>query len=193
MRRTADHNPELALGTVRFSEVDVRILELPASQGVRLDGLVGLDLLRRMPVTIDFRTQTIQFGTVPPLRHSQSFYPRFPFIPLNLTVNGEVLRVVVDTGAVGLMLYGKAIRDRFQFPRNGSTETWPYAGGRVKMDPVLVQGLAIGETACGDLTARVIRDGKSGNRQVMGNLGIQSLGLAAIQLDLQAGHLGWEE
>jgi hypothetical protein len=61
------------------------------------------------------------------------------------------------------------------------------------MDPVLVQGLAIGETSCGDLTARVIRDGESGNRQVMGNLGIQSLGLSAIQLDLQAGRLGWEE
>ena len=61
------------------------------------------------------------------------------------------------------------------------------------MDQVLVRGLAIGETSSGDLTPRVIRDGESGNMQGMANLGVRSLGLVAIQLDVPAGWLGWEE
>jgi hypothetical protein len=122
-----------------------------------------------------------------------AFSPDGRQIAFNSNRDGDYDIYVVDTGAAGLMFYGKAIRDRFQFPRNGSTETWPYAGGRVKMDPVLIQGLSIGETPCSDLAGRVIRDGESGNPLVMGNLGIQSLGLSAIQLDLQAGRLGWEE
>lgn len=193
VRATEATVAEIRMGELRFSGIDVRIADLPVLTGLQLDGLIGLDFLRQSPVTIDFRSQTIQFGSNRTLQNSLRFYPGFPFIPINLKVQGEVLRVVVDTGAAGLMLYGKAIRGRFKFPRNGRTETRPYAGGRCKMDTVLVQRLTLGESSWDDVTARILRDEESGNEQVMGNLGVQSLGLSAIQLDLQAGRLSWEQ
>ncbi|UCF36982.1 MAG: aspartyl protease family protein [Acidobacteriota bacterium] len=184
--------PNLELGNVHFDQVEAHITDLPAIRGLELDGLIGLDLLKRTTITIDFQSKAIRFGQVDRLQNSASFYRGLPFLPITLAVAGKPLRVILDTGSAGLVLYEEAVRGRIEFKTNGKTEYRPHAGGRVKLKQASVRQVTLGETLWDELPALLLTGTRSGNQHAMGNLGVTSLRLALLHLDFQAGRLSWE-
>jgi predicted aspartyl protease len=184
--------PRLKMGNVDVEHVEARIIGLPDIRGVQLDGLIGLDFLKRTTVSFDFQNKEIRFGDDNRLKNSLQFYSGFSFIPLTLNVSGIPVRVILDSGSSGLILYKEAIKDRIQYRRTGKTEYRPHSGGRVKLEEAYVNRVVLGETVWDELPALLLPGSISGNQHAMGNLGISSLGFSALQIDFEGGLLSWE-
>jgi predicted aspartyl protease len=182
----------LVLGETEFEQVEARVADLPRVAGMKLDGLIGLDVLRRTAVTLDFTREELVLGRVRDLSNSTRFYSGLPFIPVTMTVNGKALRLSLDTGACGLLLYDGAAIKQFQIHRTNRVEYRDQVGGRIKMQEIALSDVAFANSSWGKLPAYLINIKQSGNENVMGNLGVIPLGLKILQFDFETGQLGWE-
>lgn len=183
----------LSLGEVSFENVEARLADSSGFMGLPLDGLIGLDLLRRVPVRLDFTRRELSFGQVRVLPHATRFYSGLNFIPVTMRVQNRVLRLTLDTGACGLMLYHTAVKDRFEMRKTDRIEYRSHAGGRLRMEEVAVSGVSLGASTWDELPGYLMYGTESGNEHVMGNLGPSCLGLKVLQLDFEKGELSWQD
>jgi hypothetical protein len=182
----------LALSQVKFERIEARLCDMPKVDGLRLDGLIGLNVLRRTTVTLDFETGDLILGHTRQLPNTTRFYAGLTFIPVTMTVEGKALRLALDTAACGLVLYDGAVKDKFKIHHTHRFEHRDQVGGRVKMEEILLTDVALGGSLWVELPAYLMNRKQSGTENVMGNLGVISLGLKALQFDFETGQLGWE-
>lgn len=103
--------PELQVGPLRAEGLRVMVVDLPKYSDVAngVDGIIGLDLLSRSnKLTIDYSKKRIYFelavkGSVRPV-------PGCFVVPA--VVQGLVIRLGVDTGVSGIVLYGDRLKNR---------------------------------------------------------------------------------
>lgn len=134
--------PELQVGPLRAKGVRVMVVDLPKysefAQGV--DGIVGLDLLSRSDkFTIDYRKKTIYFE----LTANGSSRPVPGCFVVPVIVQGLVIRLEVDTGASGIILYGNRLKKHLVKMR---TEGEPKTAtmGRIAGTMVTLPGVKLG-------------------------------------------------
>ena len=98
----------VTVGPVTARSVPVFIADLSHSLkdvGMRIDALVGLDVLKGADFVIDYRSHRIIFGPAPRYRDSVSFEADPPFIFVAMDIDGKAKRLLVDTGAEGLFIF----------------------------------------------------------------------------------------
>lgn len=91
---------------------------LTNTQGVTPDGIVGLDVLRGRCFTIDYSAQRVLFRPHARWDASLRFDRQSPYLVVNTLVDSIPFRVIVDTGAEGMLLFERAI-PRTWVPRPG--------------------------------------------------------------------------
>lgn len=107
--------PILELGSMRFEQVPAWVAQLSfpdARRMLRIDALIGLDLLKRTNLSVDFESRKISFG---PITHTESvmpFYAGLPFLVLPLYVQDQPVRLLLDTGARDLILFRRRVDGR---------------------------------------------------------------------------------
>lgn len=106
---------ELRFGGIRFKDAQVDVMsEMPDIFGRSIDGILGMDLMRRCDVlSMNFTTKG---GATPTLRMGRSSMPNgtgtlelpFTFVNSHLTVDGKLneslVHFVMDTGCPGIIL-----------------------------------------------------------------------------------------
>ena len=75
----------------------------------RIDALIGLELLRKTGLVIDYQTQTLTFGPVVHTGSPLAFYNKFPFVPVTLVVRGRTVNLLLDTGFSDLVLFTRSV------------------------------------------------------------------------------------
>jgi predicted aspartyl protease len=182
----------LALSQVEFEHIEARLFNMPRVDGLRLDGLIGLDVLKRTTVTLDFEKGELLLGQPRQLPYNTRFYAGLTFIPVTMTVEGKALRLALDTAACGLVLYDGAVKDKFEIHQSHRFEYRGQVGGQVKMEEIFLMNVALEDALWEELPAYLMHRKQGGTESVMGNLGVISLGLKALQFDFETGQLGWE-
>jgi predicted aspartyl protease len=187
------HLPELSLGPVLFESVPVLIADLRLHFGFRVDALIGLELLRRKPLSIDFVHQEITFA---PVHHPESalrFYSEAPSIYLPVTAdNGSNLHLVLDTGTAMLVLYPERVGDQILIHRKGKRESFLVAGqSLIHLEQVSLARLAIGATEWKNLPAHLQENTGDGRPHVYGIVGPLALGLKTLNLDFERSLISW--
>jgi predicted aspartyl protease len=183
---------QLSLGDIQFEGVEARIADLPQLKGVRLDGLIGLDLLKRSTVTFDFTHSQMSFGQPRDLSESAGFYSKLPFIPVAMKIQGEILHLSLDTGTSGLTLYQAEIEERLPIRHTNRVEYTRQVGGVVETEWVILKDVSLGTSFWKELPSELIAGRESSNQSIVGNLGISSLGFKVLQLDFEKGQMSWE-
>lgn len=100
--------PSLQLGPLQTARVPVVVQNLSSLQealSVRIDAIVGLDVLSRRSFTVDYEARKLIWGLVEPLPDTVTCDPRFPYPTVPLRIGDRTLRVFVDTGAQELALF----------------------------------------------------------------------------------------
>lgn len=108
--------PQVELGPITADSLDGIAADLSALKGklgVHPDLLIGMDLLHRSNLVIDYKARVLTFGTIASLSHQAKLSPNERFAIVESTISGKAVRLQVDTGLNGILLYKRvAFNDR---------------------------------------------------------------------------------
>jgi hypothetical protein len=142
--------PTLEIGPIHVTGLRSLVDDLSAvSQkfGVRIDALIGLDVLSHSSFRIDYAARKIFFGPVDPLPSSAPFELVDSMVCLDLRAGRQPLRLLVDTGAQNLLLLGARIS--WLSGRTGRTSEFTNLGGNFTLREIRLDGLQLGDTDLG--------------------------------------------
>jgi predicted aspartyl protease len=188
--------PNLRLGPVRATSLPGLAQDLSSIEkvlGVRIDAIVGFDVLSLSSFSIDYKSKKIIFG---PIKPSPAAIPLGPG-PLTFTVELQVLdeqiRLLVDTGAADLLLFDCQLSGRLrELPTRGAKRSSNSTQSQFELKEVSLPSVRLGVTDFGLRKAFVLDDNTVCGRSFDGVVGPLSLGLKWIAFDLEHRNFSWE-
>jgi predicted aspartyl protease len=179
---------ELQIGPIRKRAVPAIVKDLSyfkRDYGLSVDAVIGLDVLGEVSFRLDYRAKRLIFGRVPAegiVVHAEAGWP---LVVVNVQMQKQRLRLLVDTGAAGLILFGKRVdtrRMQFELARRARADN---LGGRVNATAVRdVDVVLQGKHVRADTAFLVRDDGEL--KEFDGLLGIGTLGFRALSYDRQS-------
>jgi len=185
--------PEIRLGPIHRENLPVVILDLAqfVHAPIRIDAIVGLDLLRLESFTLDYRARKVIFGVPPRLKHATGMGSKQPYLSVKANIGGHTVRLLVDTGATGVALYSACSDLPFDGKSGEQQVTWPSVQGRITAEKRVVPRINLGGVKLG--TTVLILDGGPGSQfEIDGYLGTKSLNAKRLAFDFQDDVFGWE-
>jgi predicted aspartyl protease len=182
--------PELRVGPLELRDLPVLVGDLKQfselAQGV--DAIVGLDLLRSSEsIKIDYPGRRVTFRL-------SAGRPADSRLPLALTValptQGQRVRLIVDTGLEGLLLFEDRIERHL--PQLKLGEHSAAAAGRLKGQAATLSGIELGPNL--ERTTVLLLRGapRSLPSDIDGYLGLHTLHAQIIELDFRSNTLRWQ-
>jgi Aspartyl protease len=180
------------IGSLTSGPVPVGVGDLSYLAGVRIDAIVGLDVLARTNFSIDYHARTLKFG---PEARENAVAPLeivWPFVTVRMTIGGEQMRLLVDTGSSDLVLFKTRMPAALSHAPWRGDKTVEYASGATRLRRLDLQQAILGPDVWDKLPAWAIDRVPHGYPpSIDGVLGVLSLGCARVRFDFDRGELGW--
>jgi hypothetical protein len=186
--------PSVQIGTLRAKSLPVLIRDLSFLQrdlGIRIDAVIGLDVLSLSNFSINYTTKRIVFGVTPVSGSSVPFQSAPPWLTVRMEVDGVSIDLLLDTAASGILLFQSRIRDRLPQLISLGERKSSNMGGDFRLQSVILARTKFGETDLGQENAFVVEDQEDESREFDGLLGPSALGLKQIAFDFQRHTLSW--
>lgn len=186
--------PSLELGPIRVESLPVLAQDLSFFQkilGHKVDGIVGLDVLRKSNFTINFRSKEMIFGGTEKLKFSARFDTDTPVVTIRTRFQERRLRLVVDTGSPDLMLFQSRVPDTAGFQLLGMEDVSDVSG-TFQRRKVRIPDVYFGEEAVGAQVTFVVDDRKDRGDDFDGVWGIRGPQLWKIGFDFEQRTFRWE-
>jgi len=198
--------PGLQVGPItvdRLEGIATDLSSLTAELGIRPQVLIGMDLLHRTSFAIDYRSRRLVFGPAPLLAHNAPLVPMasedppWRFVLIESRIGGQKVRLQVDSGFDGLLLY----RDRLsrQIRDEGATRAaWARSESQVAHlgQSLMASNFDAPSVKIGDWQAphnQLVVDGPPpGSTPFDGLIGTAFLSQRRIAFDFENGMLYWE-
>jgi predicted aspartyl protease len=179
------------IGPVRSGPVPAGVSDLSYLQGVRIDAIVGLDVLARTSFLIDYRTRKLTFAPegredwVAPLELA------WPFLTVRMTIGGQQVRLLVDTGSPDIVLYKSRLPAAVSDVPWKGDKTVQYASGVARLRRLELRQVGLGEHVFDKLEAWALdRVPRGRPTSIDGVLGVLSLGCTRVRFDFERSELG---
>ncbi len=135
---------EIELGPIAARGVNVLVEDLSFLEkglGVRVDALIGLDVLRPNNFIIDYGAHTLSFGTAALGSDAVAFSHGAAFVKLGMVLNGRPMELLLDTAASSLILF----RARWpELVNSGRVQHSMNLGGDLTREPLTLNTLDLG-------------------------------------------------
>jgi predicted aspartyl protease len=182
------------IGALQSGPVPAGVGDLSYLEGVRIDAIVGLDVLARASLRIDYKTRRLSFG---PVDREDSIAPLeviWPFLTVRMTIAGQPVRLLVDTGSSDLVLFKTRMPAALADAPWRGDKTVQYASGPARLRRLELRQAGLGAHVWDKLLAwaldRVPQGYPSG---IDGVLGVRALGCQRVTFDFERNELGWSE
>jgi Aspartyl protease len=186
--------PSLKIGPLRAEFLPVLVRDLAFLQrglGIRIDAVIGLDVLSLSNFNIDYTTKRIVFGAAPVYGSSAPLQSTPPWLTVRMEVDGVSIHLLLDTAASGIILFQSRIRNRLPELISLGERMSSNMGGDVRLQRVILARTKFGETDFGQENAFVVEDQENESREFDGLLGPSALGLKQIAFDFQHHTFSW--
>lgn len=186
--------PDIGIGYFRVKELRVYVADLTrfSTFAGDADALIGLDLLGASRFTIDYAAHEVTFDSM-----RRPATPTDPDDPLCMTaviqVQGRPVRLIVDTGIKGVILYKDRLWRSVPHLRILDSAEGVNVGRRLHANRVILPDARIGGTVK-NLVAILI-PGPPKNAlpdDINGFMGVSELGARILTLDFVGKSLSWE-
>lgn len=154
--------PSLSLGPLRVESIPVLAEDLSFLQkalGIKVHGIVGMDVLRKSSFTINYKSKEILFGAPERLTYFVPFETDTPVVTVRIGFQDRRLRMVVDSGGPDLSLFRSRVSEPTGLQALG-TESVADAGGTFQRTKVQIPELHIGKQTVGAQMAFLVDDRK---------------------------------
>ena len=140
--------PSVDVGPIHAPAVRAMTADLSAASqafGIRIDALIGLDVLQHSSFRIDYRAKRIFFSEVEPLPFSVPFRWTDGLLSISLQVNSGTLRMLVDTGAQSTLL----LAPQPEVAKQGHNREFTNLGGNFSLREVKLDSVQLGDFELG--------------------------------------------
>jgi predicted aspartyl protease len=186
--------PRIQIGPLRADPITGVVEDLSfveRSLGISLGGIAGLDILRSSSFTIDYRRQRIVFGPVAASEKAVHFETQIPYLSVKATIEGQEVRLLVDSGTWGLLVYRNRLRiapKQLHVDPNASIST---AGGTTHVRWLSTE-VSIGKGSLGARNVAIADVDSDPQNDFDGFLGPATIGFRKVSFDFENGLFGWE-
>jgi len=180
------------IGARQPGSVPAGVSDLSYLEGVRIDAIVGLDVLARTSFSIDYRKRVLRFS---PGGREESVAPLelvWPFLTVQMTIGGQQVRLLVDTGSSDLVLFKSRLPAALsRIPWRGD-KTVQYASGVARLQRLDLRQVRLGARVWETLPAWALdRVPDRYPPSIDGVLGVPALGCQRVQFDFERSELAW--
>jgi predicted aspartyl protease len=189
--------PEFRLGPIYATGARAYVQDLSFAEkalGVRIDAIVGLDLLGHGGLSIDYRSKQLLFGQIELPHWVASFASGSPQVIVDLRIDERPVRLLVDTGAQYLILFDQKGVDQLgesAFRPQTEAQTISNFGGDVQLRLVHLADVSVGGMEFRDQPAYLTQANSGAVFDFDGVLGVAALNLQRIDFDFERGRVGW--
>jgi predicted aspartyl protease len=138
--------PDLAVGPIHATKVRSIVQDLSdvsRRAGVRIDALVGLNVLAHSSFRIDYGAKKVIFGPVDPLPSSVPFHLANGRLCVDLQAGSKPVRMLVDTGAEKVVLLGSHVP---WISHSDRARAFTNLGGSFALQEIRLDDLQLGDT-----------------------------------------------
>jgi predicted aspartyl protease len=182
--------PSLEFGPLRKTELPVLTEDLSFLEkglAVRVDAVIGLDVLEQSAFVVDYPRREIRFGPLPSLANAIPLRLKEGLATIDAEMNRAAVRLLVDTGASSLILFETRLPSSVAGLENGIVRESTNLNGTFTRKEVRLQSLKVGETDFGRTPAFVVHDRRDTGRDFDGLMSPAALGIKTVSLDLTRG------
>jgi hypothetical protein len=187
--------PRIQIGPLHAESARVLVQDLgfmERSLGVSLGGIAGLDILSTGSFTIDYRRRKILFG---PIAASAAKAIRFethkPFLTVKAKIEGHEVRLLVDSGTWGLLVYRNRLQTTQQQVHFDSNVSISSPGGMTHVR-WLRAGVQLGKDNLGARNVAIADIDSDPQNDFDGLLGFAKMGFRKVSFDFENGLFGWD-
>jgi len=186
--------PCLQIGPLRASPIRVIVQNLrfaERSLGLSLGGVAGLDILGTRSFTIDYRKKKIVVGPIAPSEKTVRFEKQEPFLAVKVMIEGHPVRMLVDSGPMGLMVYRNRLHTT-QEPLRFDSDAWVAGPGRITRIRWFRASVSLGKDSLGARNVAIADLDSEPEIDFDGLLGFGNMGFHKLSFDFENGLFGWE-
>jgi hypothetical protein len=179
------------IGPLQSGPVPTGVGDLSYIEGVRVDAIVGLDVLARKSFSIDYRTRVLRFAQAGREDSVAPLEVVWPFLTVRMTIAGQQIRLLVDTGSSDLVLFKSRMpADLSRAPWRGD-KTVQYASGAARLQRLELRQVRLGARVWDTLPAWALdRVTERYPPSIDGVLGVLALDCQRVQFDFERNELG---
>jgi predicted aspartyl protease len=184
--------PSLALGPVQQTDLEVVTADLSFFQKtlpVRVDGIVGFDVLGQVPFVIDYSARVIRFGAAPALPVSVPLRLDAGLAVFDAEIDQTPVHLLFDTGASSLVLFSgvAALNSGVKTEANPG----PQATGHFESNQIRLRSIRLGPEEFRKKPALVTNNPKPSQIDFDGLISPVALGVTKVSVDLKGGVLAF--
>jgi hypothetical protein len=182
----------LQVGPLQSQNLNVMVADFSKVEktvGVRIDAIIGLDVLSATSFTIDYGKHRILFRPTRE-RHSVPFSMSQQFLQVNLKAGNKQLHLLVDTGTPHLILFDRALHDLDYSWIEKSAVGNNLSGGGF-YDTVVLPEARFGPESVGPQRVTVVAGEKKADSEYDGLMGVTLLRPKRLSFDFERQILGW--
>ncbi len=157
-----------------------------------IDMVIGIDILRGASLTIDYKRSRLVFdGSGASEAAATAFESEEGLVVVPVVMNGQTLRLAVDTGAHLIAVYRRPVEGWGKRIMGEKRTKVAHSGGFVEARQIVLPSLEIGAAKISRPVVAIL-EADNPNSQIDGFLGTASLGLKRIHFDFERQNL-WIE
>jgi predicted aspartyl protease len=176
---------ELSLGGITARELEVLVQDLDPLErelGSRIDAILGLDVLAQRNLAIDYHRKLLHFRADPG-EPRVAMETRQGFVAVPVEISGIRVRLALDTGASGIVLFENRLRGRLPRLRATGTRTSTGLGGARVDRLVELPRVRIGDYEFGPVQAAMTEASPGTLPGCDGLMGVRALGVQMLAID----------
>ena len=186
--------PRIQIGPLHGESIRVMVQDLSfmeRSLGITLGGIAGLDILSTGSFTIDYGRRKVVFGPIAASAKAIRFETRKPFLTVKAKIDGHEVRLLVDSGTWGLLVYRNRLgtaQEQLHFDPIASIST---AGGMAHVG-WLRAVVSLGSDNLGSRNVAIADLDSDLQNDFDGLLGFAKMGFLKVSFDFENGLFGWD-